>query len=106
MDFCDQTLVLLLCPSLFPFPLCSGAAEDLVGEFLSQLDTEHQAAQVAAADSGNSASSAWWAKQLQFHTKWVPGGGGAMGVAEVQQALQLSQHRMQSKSLDLVAFHW
>lgn len=42
---------------------------------------------------------------VQFHTKWVPRSGD-MSLPVVRSALDVSRRRMQSETLDLVAFHW
>jgi aryl-alcohol dehydrogenase-like predicted oxidoreductase len=68
-----------------------GPAEDFVGAFRAQRRED--------------ASVPPPARPLQFHTKWVPQ-SGAMPVATVRAALDISRQRMKTPTLDLVAFHW
>jgi aryl-alcohol dehydrogenase-like predicted oxidoreductase len=67
-----------------------GPAEDFIGEFRKQL----------AASRGNSALH-----EMQAFTKWVPY-PGPMPRSVVDEAVSVSQRRMNTERLDLLQFHW
>ena len=67
-----------------------GPAEDFIGEFRRQLSAQHRPEALAG---------------MQAFTKWVPT-PTAMTRPVVEDAVNVSLHRMDAERLDLLQFHW
>ena len=67
-----------------------GSAEDFIGEFRQQWQTER----------GKAALS-----RVQAFTKWVPR-PGQMTRQIVEESINISRRRMQTETIDLLQFHW